>query len=129
MSAALTPTGWPLGRPDDNGRLAFSRGEDALREALWNLLLTSPGERLMRPDFGAGLRAFLDQPNTESTRQLMAGAVRQAITRFEPRIVLLDVSVDADPSSPAQAVVSVTYVPRSAQAGPPLRLTLSLGRG
>ena len=82
MSAALTPTGWPLGRPDDSGRFAFARGEDALREALWNLLLTSPGERLMRPEFGGGLRAFLDQPNTESTRQLMAIAVRLAIARF-----------------------------------------------
>jgi hypothetical protein len=126
MSAIAEVTGWPLGAPDEGGRLAFASGPQALREALWNLLLTSPGERLMRPRFGAGLRDFLNQPNTESTRQLIARAVRDAVTMWEPRIDLADVAVDADPLQPAQAIVSLTYSQRGAPPAPPAMLSLTL---
>ena len=63
MSGTLN-TGWPLDAPGADGRLRFATGPDALREALWNLLMTSPGERLMQPAFGAGLATRIGQPNT-----------------------------------------------------------------
>jgi phage baseplate assembly protein W len=126
MSAIAQVTGWPLGAPDEVGRLAYSYGPEALREALWNLLLTSPGERLMRPRFGAGLQDFLNQANTESTRQLIARAVSDAVTQWEPRVDLAHVSVDADPLQPAQAIVSLTYSQRGAPPGVPATLSLTL---
>ena len=100
MSALVPPMGWPLGAPDGSGALNWTSGEDCLREALWNLLLTSPGERLMRPAFGAGLRSFLNQPNTETTRQLIIDAITRAITTWETRVTLLGVTVEADPARP-----------------------------
>ena len=126
MSAIAEVTGWPLGTPDESGRLGFASGPQALNEALWNLLLTSPGERLMRPRFGAGLRDFLNQPNTESTRQLITRAVRDAVATWERRVDLADVSVDSDPLQPAQAIVSLTYTQRGAPPAAPATLSLTI---
>ena len=131
MSALTPPMGWPLGAPDAGGALNWSSGEDCLREALWNLLLTSPGERLMRPSFGAGLRDFLNQPNTETTRQLIADAITRAVTTWETRVTLLAVTVDPDPADAGSVLIDVSYSDRTVVGAPPsqLALTLTLGGG
>ncbi len=91
-----TPHPRLLGLPLDGlrgGRLVWQEGEASVRDVLTHILLTRPGERLMRPGFGAGLARFLHHPDTLATRSLLADAVRQAVTRWEPRIELLDVRV------------------------------------
>jgi phage baseplate assembly protein W len=119
-------TGWPLGVPDASGRLAYSRDANTLREALWNLLLTSPGERLMRPTFGAGLNRWIGQPNTASTRQLIASSVAAAISRWEARVIVSDVSVTTDPDNATRVIVAVTYAARGTPGAPPEQLALTL---
>ena len=71
-----------------DGRLAWSAGEDNVRESIRLILLTEPGERLMREEFGCGLRRFLFEPNTVTTRQLIRDRITQAIGRWEPRVAL-----------------------------------------
>jgi uncharacterized protein len=128
ISAGLF-VGWPLGAPDAEGRLAFARGGDALQEALWNLLLTTPGERFMRPGFGAGLRQWIGQPNTETTRALIASSVTAAIAKWEQRAAVSGVTVTTAPDDPASVIVAVSYTQAGAVADAPQTLTLSLALG
>lgn len=86
-----------------NGRFEWARDEDSVRDVLWNILLTSPGERLMRPEFGAGLNQFIHQPNNETTRRLIADQALRAIQRWEPRIIVQNLRVET-----AQALNEVT---------------------
>ncbi len=131
MVSASLFVGWPLQGPDQKGRLAYAADAQCLREALWNLLMTSPGERLMRPAFGAGLNQWIGQPNTGSTRQLIASSIAAAIARWEQRVAVSAVSVSPDPDNAARVVVAITYTARGLTAAPPqqLALTLSLGGG
>ena len=126
MDIDAITVGFPLGGPED-GRFGFSRGETALRESLWNILLTRPGERLMRPEFGAGIRRFIHEPNTETTRALIADAARTAITRFEPRIVLLGVRADPDPRDRTVVRLAIDYRPVASSQADRLDLSISLG--
>jgi uncharacterized protein len=126
MSALASPMGWPLGAPDNSGALNWTSDENCLREALWNLLLTSPGERLMRPSFGAGLRDFLNQPNTETTHQLITDAITRAITTWETRVTLVDVTVETDPTDARSVLIDVSYSDRASTGAPPSQLTLTL---
>jgi len=130
MNSALF-VGWPLETPDATGRLSYTEGAQCLREALWNVLMTGPGERLMRPSFGAGLKQWIGQPNNESTRQLIASSITAAIGKWEQRIALASVSVVADTTDPAQVVIIVRYTPRGQASAAPeqLSLILSLGGG
>jgi phage baseplate assembly protein W len=93
-------------------------GERSIRESLWNILLTRPGERLLRPEFGAGLEQFIHQPNDETTRALIASTVQRAIERWEPRILLDKVEVVMEPGVRTEIAVSVSYRMRcGGQAG------------
>lgn len=84
--------GQPLA-PDQAGRLPFVRGPEKVRQAILTLLDTDPGERVMRPDFGCGLRRYLMQPNNPATRAGIARDITQAIARWEPRVRLVDIAV------------------------------------
>ena len=66
----------PLQRDDVNGSytLIVSYAEE-VKQNFKNLLLTSPGERMMNPDFGVGLRSFLFEP-----AQRVTGMIRQKVT-------------------------------------------------
>ncbi len=121
-------TGFPLAAPGKDGRLGFARDADAVRQALWTLLLTSPGERLMRPAFGAGLRDFIGQPNTETTRGLIATAIRAAIAQHEARVDVAALRVTPDPVDAARVSVVLDYARRGAPGGAD-RLTLALDLG
>lgn len=79
--------------PDEGGRLPFVSGPEKVRQSIFTLLDTDPGERVMRPDLGCGLRRYLMAPNNPATRAAIAREISQTLGRWEPRIQLLDVQV------------------------------------
>lgn len=93
----------------NQGKSLWINGSDSVRDVLWNILLTSPGERLMRPEFGAGLRQFIHQPNNQTTRRLIADQALKAISRWEPRISVLDLRVDTSSESLNQVTLRILY--------------------
>lgn len=113
-------------RVDADGRLAWSYGEDNVRESIRILLLTEPGERLMREGFGAGLRRFLFEPNTVTNRQLISEQIDQAIARWEPRVVVQDILVEADLDEPRRANITIAYRLVATQAVATLSMSLLL---
>ncbi|MDO9074806.1 MAG: GPW/gp25 family protein [Rubrivivax sp.] len=82
------------------GALPTAGGPEKVRQSIAIILDTEPGERLMLPRFGCGLRRFLMQPNTAATRAAMQREVETALRAWEPRIRLerVDVLPGDDPS-------------------------------
>ena len=89
-------TGWkfPI-QVNARGGLSWSSAEDKIRESIWLVLMTSRGERVMRPTFGSGASEYVFAPNEPATRAGIAQQVRDALTRWEPRIELAEVRVEA----------------------------------
>jgi phage baseplate assembly protein W len=85
--------GFPV-QLDDTHRIAVSRGEESIREAIWIILATAPGERVMRPDFGCGLHHLVFAVNEAATLGQVQKDVREALVRWEPRIEVLDVDTE-----------------------------------
>ncbi len=115
-TAPFIGQGWhfpvaPLDDQDAPGtrRLAFASGADKIQESILLILETEPGERVMRPDFGCGLRRYLMKPNTVAVRALMRQDVETALSTFEPRIQLTAVEVEAG-DEPAEVDIHVAYV-------------------
>src|SRR5690606_6423392 len=92
-----------------DGRVAWSEGPENIRESIRVILSTEPGERLMLPEFGGGLRRFLFEPNTASTRRLIEERVTQALAVWEPRIRLEGVLAEADPADARIVHVTIRY--------------------
>lgn len=86
--------GWafPI-RLDQQGDIALAGGEDDIRQAILIILGTTPGERVMRPDFGAGLQALVFEPLNTATKALVKHRVEEALLVWEPRIDSLEVNV------------------------------------
>jgi phage baseplate assembly protein W len=114
MSQEHLGVGWryPV-QLDTEDEIALSRHEQDVREAIWIILGTAPGERVMRPDFGCGIHEYVFAPNDTSTAGLVRFQVEEALTRWEPRIDLDEVQVQADPRDPALLLISVAYRVRS----------------
>ena len=109
-----------------DGRLAWSEGEENVRESIRVILLTEPAERLMREEFGCGLRRFLFEPNTVTTRTLIREAVQGAIKAREPRVRVEAVTVEADSSDPRLVAVEIHFRLVATQAVGSLGVTLQL---
>ncbi|MBK9370585.1 MAG: GPW/gp25 family protein [Deltaproteobacteria bacterium] len=71
--------------------MALSSDEQNIRECISIILSTRPGERQMMPSFGCRIHELLFAPNTASTATLVAHHVSEALTRWEPRIEVIDV--------------------------------------
>ena len=110
-----------------DGRIAWSEGEANVREAMRVILMTEPGERLRLPEFGAGLGRFLFEPNILSTHTQMRQRIADALKRWEPRIQVEEVDVQADSVDPQAAIATITYRLVATQALERVALAVSVG--
>lgn len=108
-SAPEMMASFPLGGIDEGGRFEFATGNSSVREVIWCLLATRPGERLHASQFGVGLHGYLHLPNTETTRALIREGIERNIRRYEPRIALKELIVEANPTEPAVIDIRIHY--------------------
>ncbi|WP_405956582.1 GPW/gp25 family protein [Streptomyces phaeochromogenes] len=110
-------TGWafPVGpdpdHPEQGMRLAD--GMEAIRQSIWLILGTAPGERVMRPDFGCAIHDAVFDTNDASTAGRVGRSVREALARWEPRIDVLDVYAVPDPEDRHRLLIEINYRVRS----------------
>lgn len=78
---------------DDNKQIAIAHYEESIRQAIWIILGTAKGERMMRPNFGCGIHDLVFAVNNAGTIGQVATEVRQSLLQWEPRIDLLDIQV------------------------------------
>lgn len=96
-------------RPDPVRKsLRFLSGAEKVRESIELILMTEPGERLMRPEFGCGLRQFLMQPNSAAVRAQLEREVIRSLRAFEARIVLKEVAVTPG-EEPSSVRIAIRY--------------------
>ena len=89
--------------------LQYVDGPEKVRQSILIILDTEPGERIMRPAFGCGLRRYLMKPNSVATRALIQRDVERALLTFEPRISLNGVAVTPG-EDPAEVLIQIAYV-------------------
>ena len=73
------------------------QGADQIKSDLLCLLLTNPGERVMLPEFGTPLKQLLFEQNDSFLRQEAQRVIAQAISLWEPRIVVQKIEVSSNP--------------------------------
>ncbi|WP_406054301.1 GPW/gp25 family protein [Kribbella sp. NBC_00889] len=108
--------------------LAESAGVARVEQSIRIILGTQYGERVMRPGFGANLKSLVFAPNNATTASLAGYYVTDALTRWEPRIDVLDVQVINDVDG-AQLVIEIRYRLRATAQEHLLVLPFLLERG
>lgn len=88
------------------GGLDWSNGQDRIQAAIWIILSTTPGERLMLPGFGADIKDYVFESNSELVCAQLQSGIQRALTQWEPRIQV--VSVQATPSTEQDSLILVS---------------------
>jgi uncharacterized protein len=96
-AAPLHALRYPFAVDVGGGRAGEEGDYDAyVRQLIRQVLLTAPGERINRPDFGAGIRRMVFAPNSPEVAAMTQTFVYQALTRWLPSMITVeDIRVSA----------------------------------
>src|SRR6188508_3194705 len=95
---------------DSRGGVATTGDDDHVRDLIEQVLFTSPGERVNRPDFGSGLLQLVFAPNSPELAAALQYTMQAALQRWLSDVIevqALDVS-----SEQSTLRVVVQYVVR-----------------
>jgi uncharacterized protein len=77
-------------RLDGRGRVATTQTDDHVRDMIYQVLFTSPGERVNRPDFGCGLLQLVFEPNSEALATATQFLVQGALQRWLADVIQVE---------------------------------------
>jgi phage baseplate assembly protein W len=96
---------------DGRGRGAETDQDDHIRDMIYQVLFTNPGERVNRPDFGCGLKQMVFMPNSDALAAATQLLVQGSLQRWLDQVINVEnVSVEA---VDAELRVTVVYSKRS----------------
>ncbi|MFH8732743.1 MULTISPECIES: GPW/gp25 family protein [unclassified Streptomyces] len=98
-------------RTDRRGRTAHAGHGEHVHDLIEQLLFTSPGERVMRPDFGCGLLDLVFAPNTPELVSTLELSVQASLQRWLGDLIDV-VALDVESADDAVRVY-LSYVLRS----------------
>jgi phage baseplate assembly protein W len=97
MKENFTSIRYPIAIDKSLGRLQEETDyAEHVEQLMRQVLFTSPGERINRPDFGCGLKRLIFAPNSEVSATLAQVSIFEALRRWlDPVISVNDVKVKA----------------------------------
>lgn len=106
--------GWKFPPTFDRGTgsvMLVSEEED-IKESLFILLSTKPGERIMLPEYGCDLHKMLFESMDSSLITQIKSMIEHSILYFEPRIILNDIDIRPDKNTDGLLLIDVHYTIR-----------------
>jgi len=102
-----------------DGAIATTSDPDKqVRQRVYNLLGTEPGERVMLADYGINARSSVFEPGDEMIADRLAEETRMQMDVYEPGVLVNSVRSVPSPSGSGQSVVAIDYVRREAPSTP-----------
>jgi phage baseplate assembly protein W len=95
----------------NNNDLKTNFDFEAVRNSLQNLFNTLPGQRFLFPEYGLDFNQFLFLPITENNGRAIGERLLNTIEKFEPRIIIQNVEVVADPDNNLYLFKIVVLIP------------------
>jgi phage baseplate assembly protein W len=102
-------SGWSFPPEFSKRGVRMVSAEDDIRQSLQILLATNPGERVMEPTFGCGLKAQMFENLTEGSAAQMKDVIGRAILFFEPRITVERIAIEETGMLDGVMGISIDY--------------------
>ncbi|MBT8495410.1 MAG: GPW/gp25 family protein [Deltaproteobacteria bacterium] len=91
------------------GGVSTSTDAENVRQSIFIILGTAPGERLRRPDFGCDIHDLMFAPNNPTTAGLAEFYCEEALAKWEPRIANIEASATPNQDEPSRLDIRITY--------------------
>ena len=108
------------------GGIEMVEDRASVRQAIFLLISTIPGERVMRPDYGCDLHKLIFSPNDDTTAGLAIHYIRQALERWEPRVRISFLDADPNPQDPGRLDILLEYRRRRTERTEQLTFSINL---
>jgi uncharacterized protein len=103
-------TGWAFPpNADGRGGIALVSDTEKIEQSIKIILMTPIGQRVMRPTFGSRLNELIFMPANAETFGLAEMYVQDALTFWEPRIQVLDVTASSEPQRRNVIMIHIRY--------------------
>jgi len=112
----ITGFAFPFRIDPATGGVQTLSDDDKLRANIVHIILTNFGERVMRRDYGGGLRALVQDPNDKAMWAVVQHRIGQSVGLLEPRVMLQTLTLSQPAGDDATVNVDVRYVVRRTQA-------------
>ena len=107
----------PLVKSDIDGWMLTKTPTEMVKQNFKMLILTSPGERVMEPEFGVGIRGYLFEQLTEEVFIRIRTRINEQVATYMPYVIILDLTFNSTAQGPQQALdydenylgISITY--------------------
>ncbi|PIF29797.1 hypothetical protein CLU81_0181 [Flavobacterium sp. 9] len=111
-NTAFLGSGWafPVSFSVDNHQLSLSANETNINESINVILNTRKGERTLEAEFGSGIHQFMFRKIDNTLKGEIIETIKYALLRYEPRIVVQDVTVAATDVLNGKIEVLITYM-------------------
>tara|TARA_R110002051_G_scaffold280740_1_gene342402 strand:+ start:92 stop:475 length:384 start_codon:yes stop_codon:yes gene_type:complete len=118
----------PFRRDAMNGFQLTQTMLEVVSQNLKNLILTNPGERMMIPGFGVGIKTFLFEMNNDATHGNISSAISSQVKRYMPFIAIENIFFNVDEeNSPDSLKIGLVYTIQPLDLIDSLELTVSIG--
>ena len=103
-------TGWSFPpKIGPQGGVALARDYNEIEQAIKIILLTSPGQRVMRPEFGCRIHELVFAPMNRETFAQAMQYVEDALAMWEPRIIVNEITTNPDPNHHGTLFIDIQY--------------------
>ncbi len=83
----------------------------AIKNSIFNIFTTMPGQKILNPIFGLNLMQFLFTGITSVNARLLGDTILEGITRFEPRVIVDNINVTTDIENHTYMIELILSVP------------------
>lgn len=94
------------------GGVSTSADAENVRQSIFIILGTAPGERLRRPDFGCDIHDLMFAPNNPATAGLAKFYCEEALAKWEPRIANIEAEAVPSRDEPSRLDIRISYTIR-----------------
>lgn len=95
------------------GQFVMTESEEDIRQSIYIILMTRMKERAMLPDFGCNLHEYIFEVPDSDFEVQIGSEIREALMRYEPRIINVDVEVDSNNISKGMINLNINYTVRA----------------
>jgi len=100
----------PLARDSADGFRMVKNFNKLIKQNLKMLLLTNPGERVMEPDFGVGLKRLLFENYSDHKFEQMKQIIKKQTVKYLPAVTILDIKFDNSPTNQDRNTLGISVI-------------------
>jgi phage baseplate assembly protein W len=99
---------------------------ELVRQNLKNLILTSPGERIMDPEFGVGIRQFLFENRIQGTLTSIRNRIGSQVRKYMPFVSITSIDFSTAEENENYLGITINYVISAIRTSDTLRIDFNL---